>query len=54
MPMTHCHTDIDAKVQETVNKFKLSKRTAKSLIFHVLTDPAFQHILRNPAADVRT
>ena len=43
-------TELDSKVEKTVNKFQLSRRNARSLIFHVITDPTFQNLLRHQQA----
>ena len=39
--------ELDSKVEKTVTKFQLSRRNARSLIFHVITDPTFQNLLRH-------
>jgi hypothetical protein len=36
---------LDSKIEDTVKRFKLSRRNARSLIFHVLTDPDFNSLL---------
>ncbi len=41
---------LDNKIEETVKKFKLSRRNARSLIFHVLTDPDFGSLMAQNGA----